>query len=282
MALLFTRIFITGAPLLKLPTVKPPNVDTSTFRPNPRRLMTSIPTLHAFYDYFLALPAADINTFSGFDWGGLILTVVLGYRMSFPLHNCPEWDDREARRHVRFGEYVDRLCRMGDAAEDGEDIHARLTPATSGQKTMDVLSASKVVLAVVRKKFQRRVNKLEQAAKQQQQQSGSILQAMWAAATGIAGGAHQPGMDMPWQGAQQADAAASGPGCPMLDGSLEPFYPYWDETFAASHLGVPGGVGIGAASVPEQQQSTAAAYDNDVWGTIMMGWAQDNITFEGM
>ncbi|KAK3363295.1 hypothetical protein B0T25DRAFT_587272 [Lasiosphaeria hispida] len=285
-AVLFTHIFIIGAPLLKLPSTRPTNADPSTFRPSPQRLLPVVPWLHALFDYCLALSSTEINAFVGTDWGSMILAVILGYRMSFPLPACPEWDDREARRQVRFDKYIDRLCRLGDDS-DGEDIRANLTPASS-QKSMDILSASKVVLGVVRTKYRRRVAKLEQppppppqAQLPTQPQQLGMAQAAWAMPP-------HSGLDM---------SREPGPGCPMLDGSLETYYPYWDETFAANHLGGPPiseqggaaagvGKGVGAASTGVEgdagaQQEPPVVF-NDLWATMTMGWTQDDINFEGL
>lgn len=137
-ATLFTRVFLFGAPLLKIPSAKlklPVARGTgsgsggrssnsgdavASFTADPARLMAAIPHLHALYDYFLSLPADELGAFIGIEWGSLILAVILGFRMSLPLAAvgaagavCPEWDDRKAREQVRFGEYVERLCRLG-------------------------------------------------------------------------------------------------------------------------------------------------------------------------
>ncbi|KAK3940568.1 hypothetical protein QBC46DRAFT_458876 [Diplogelasinospora grovesii] len=279
----FTRIFLSGAPLLKLPSVKLPNIDSSsTFRADPHRLASVIPALHATYDHFLTLPAAEINAFSGVDWGSFILAVILGFRMSFPLAVCPEWDDKEARRQIRFGEYLDRLCRMGkDRDEDGEEIRARLTPAASSQKSMDVLNASKIVLGVVRKKFQRRLAKLEPpppppppAARAGMPHPGHGIIGNTAGTVG--------------DSALQLDAGFGG--CPMMDGSLEPYYAYWDETFSDpsslnprhhhhhhhAHSGL-------ATLPPDMGQGMTATSYQDLWAAMTMGWAHtDDINFDGI
>ena len=132
---------------------------------------------------------------------------------------------------------------------------------------MDVLSASKVVFGVVRKKYQKRVAKIEsrvppsgpstsvlqqtsqqglgigglhhqammhdaqqQQQEQQQQQQQQQLNLMMAAATQ----AH-PGLNLSSVTAtttsMQLDASMTG--CPVMDGSLDPYFPYWDEEFPA-------------------------------------------------
>jgi len=225
-----------------------------------------VPTLHAILEFFLGLPAGEINAFCGADWGSLILALVVGYRLSFPLPDFPDWDDAHARRVVRFDEYLDRLCRMGDGS-DSEDIRAGLEssqpPTAALRHSMDVLSASKVVIGVVRDKYNRRVRKLDAPPPA----TKGIVRTMWAAATGGGGSSIPAPVPQP--------PVIPGTECPMLDGSAEQYYPYWDETFAANHLAPQGGF----AGIDEQQQQQY----NDLWSTISMGWGgQDNIDFEGL
>lgn len=259
-ALLSTRIFIGGAPLLKISSAPPPlsrttpAAPTHTLRPSPARLLALLPSLHALYDLFLALPASELNALGGIDWGNLILGVVLGYRLSFPLPDCPEWDDGAARATVvRFGEHLEKLVNMG-----GEGVQPG---------RMDVLSASKVVLRVLEEKFRRRVARLEPKRR-------GVVGALWAVATGQG------------QGEGERVATGTGTGCPMLDGSMEAYFPVWDETFAVGrgvggqHQG--GGVGVGMDGTGMGMMGGIAVgtgeempYGNDLWATISMGWAQD-------
>jgi len=172
---------------------------------------------------------------------------------------------------------------MGDG-NDSEDIRAGLTV---GRHRTDVLSASKVVIGVVRDKYKRRVRKLEQ----QQEAAGvagggGIMQAMWNVATG-AGKAPQQTQ----QRQQQPVPVMPGTECPMLDGSVDTFYPYWDETFSANHLGPSGvgrgggisrafdggsgGDGMGSGDAQGQQQQQQQQPYPDLWSTISMDWAQE-------
>ncbi|KAK3330612.1 hypothetical protein B0H66DRAFT_69338 [Apodospora peruviana] len=340
---LFAHIFLSGAPLLKLPSRKLPSLDSATaFRADPQRLASVIRPLHIAYDYFLGLQAVEINAFTGVHWGSFILAIILGFRMSFALAVCPGWDEKEARRQLRFGEYIDRFCRSlgGDETGDSDDIQASLNAylASGGAstqptqlKTLDILSASKVVLGVVRKKYQRRLAKLEPPPKQQQQETQTALPTP-ATAPGLTL-QQQPDMqqanmlagigmmDIPIAAPIGSSDSSSGSspmqldstmvGCPMMDGSMEPYYPYWDETFTApplhhSHphpqqqqMSVDGGGGGsgggaiggeetilpgGASVAPEQQPTTTTSGHNDLWGAMTMGWAaaQNDINFDGI
>ncbi|KAL2019598.1 hypothetical protein VTK56DRAFT_9495 [Thermocarpiscus australiensis] len=294
-ATLFTRIFLSGAPLLKLPSSKyPSSLDASTaaattsFRANPQRLLSVIPHLHALLEYFLSLPPAELNAFVGVEWAALILAVVLGFRMSFPLAVCPEWDDGAARRLLRFGEYLERLRGMGrgmgvggagqgqgQGQGQGEDAGNKLASGSKGvggdgaqRSGMDVLSASQVVLEVVKRKYVKRVAAIEGPAAQrrqreredhrlllQQQQEKEAMPAVppYPEFLSTAAAAGYPALPDPPPG-----------GCPMMDGSLEPYFQYWDEAFtndmAASAFAVP------AELDAEMQQ-------NDLWAAMTMGWA---------
>ncbi|KAK4125275.1 hypothetical protein N657DRAFT_570671 [Parathielavia appendiculata] len=285
---LFTRVFLSGAPLLKLPSVKLPPLDSSSaFRADSQRLMSVIPALHELYEYLLSLDPADVNSFVGIEWGALILSVILGFRMSFPLAVCPEWDDRAAREAVRFGEYIDRFCEMGRSkdGESGAEVKAsvaaanndNVAPALGGQqRSMDVLTASKIVLDMVKTKFMRRVAKLEGLAAAQQRQQQQHVAAMLAEA------APHP---LPMQSSNAHDPAVGG--CPMMDGSLEAYYKYWDETFSnnlvaastSAATGRPGGADdTGQVGV----ESAGAGLPNDLWTALTMGWAQEGMSFNGL
>jgi hypothetical protein len=300
LAILFTRVFLSGAPLLKLPSAKiAPALDGSAaFRADPARLIAVVPALHALYDFLLGLAPRDFNAFIGVEWGALILSIILGFRMSFPLLVCPEWDDRAARQVVRFEEYITRFCRLGDGGGGAAEVGAIPPPsapvpgAAAGQaKSMDVLSASRIVLDMVKRKFMRRLVKLEgtrKREKQQQQQEKEQVEALLAAAAAAAphpmpapiAASSRAGREVPVH-----DSATSG--CPMMDGSLEPYYPYWDETFnnglAAAGAFVPvtqGGEQAAGAAVPPEPGSVELP--DDLWTAMTMGWAQGDINFDAV
>ncbi|KAL1843278.1 hypothetical protein VTJ49DRAFT_2387 [Mycothermus thermophilus] len=313
-AVRFARVFLSGAPLLKFPSAKlkprpTPDAPSSMLRADTQRLVSAIPALHDLYECFLSLGPADFNAFTGAEWSSLILAIILGFRMSFPLVACPEWDDVAARSEVRFGEYIERFCRMGGAgSEHAADIRARLASAAAGvdgtakqqpPRSMDVLSASKVVLEMVKAKFWRRVARLEggsasqaqrrQQVQQEQQQQHQPHQNSQQQhqhqihlppSTTTAAAYPPPTVSIvnPWSTAPPPPPSAvpghndgSITGCPMMDGSLESFYPYWDETFTNHHSagagkGAPGpgfgvmfGSGGGSSSGYEDQMSTSAS-----------------------
>ncbi|EAQ89619.1 hypothetical protein CHGG_06238 [Chaetomium globosum CBS 148.51] len=254
----------------------------------------------------LGLAPREFNAFIGVEWGALILSIILGFRMSFPLLVCPEWDDGAARGVVRFEEYITRFCRLGEGA--GGEVRAIPPPAVPGvgvvpgaaagqAKSMDVLSASRIVLDMVKRKFMRRLVKLEGTRKRQQEEEEKQGQeALLAAAAAAAAAAAPHPISVPTtsgstsgrvgRGAPVHDSATSG--CPMMDGSLEPYYPYWDETFnnglaATSSAFVAeaqgGGQGTGAAAPPEPG---SVELPDDLWTAMTMGWAQGDINFDAV
>lgn len=65
-----------------------------------------------------------------------------------------------------------------------------------------------------------------------------------------------------------------------MDGSLEPFYPYWDETFnsnaiAMSFTAGPGSAHLGAGVAARQNEMDPAGVGlpNDLWMAMTMNWA---------
>ncbi|KAK4659964.1 hypothetical protein QC762_114960 [Podospora pseudocomata] len=284
--LLFTPLFLSGAPLLKLPSTKlTPLLDPSqtTFRADASKLSSLIPTLREFYSYFLSLPAQEINAFMGQEWGSFILVIILGFRMCFPMAICPEWDDKLARERIGMGEFLGKMC--GDAARE---------EGGKGKGTsMDVLSASRIVLGVVKKKFDRRVQRVEREQREEQErQRGLIGRVVEGLGLGLGGGGGGQVAGGGGEGGGGHDGSIGG--CPMMDGSMEGYYAYWDETFADTaglggggfqgpNVGPMGGGGTTTTTggIPQQQQ-TMPQVSGDLWGTMTMAWAQGGMTFDGM
>ncbi|KAK4145061.1 uncharacterized protein C8A04DRAFT_10993 [Dichotomopilus funicola] len=299
LVVLYSRVFLSGAPLLKLPSRKLPlacqqNAEAAagtTFRADPHRLASVIPWLHQLYDFFLSLTPTDFNAFVGVEWRALIMAVILGFRMSFPLPLCPGWDAVAARPVLRFGEYVERLCRMGDG-KSAECVVAESNGRTKGDgggsssggseqpqpqqqpgpvKSMDVLGASKIVLEMVRRKYVKRIAKAE-AARAEASAALTALQDQHM--SGPAARAQPP--------SAAQDPATSG--CPMMDGSLDPYYPYWDETFntdlgMGSSSFAPHGAQVGSAGQVGLGPG-GTALPNDLWATLTTGWQQEDVDLD--
>lgn len=240
---LFTEFFLLGGSILRLPTTKaaplpPPSSSSSgadPLLPNLTRLTGCVVAASQFLALFVppspstpaAVSSAALSHFSSGDWGRLVLAIVVAMRLSFPLPECPEYDSSWARSQLGFGAFLGAMTR---------EAQLDLTEAS---KRADVASASRIVLAVVKEKYEKRL-----AALLQEQQ----------------GQMHVP--------------QKSGPKCPMLDGSLESYFPLWD--------------GSGAPlSIPPLSFEDGLMMDGDnelldAWADEAMNWIdpeQDDDTF---
>lgn len=249
-ATLFTKISVQGYKLLKFPYYNSqkqtqPSQDSVVDR---NRLWSSAQTLRTWYDYISSLPNSEFANFSAIDWGQFVAMTIVGLRLSFPLpSDCPSWDHTAAREVVGLGSFLERFTHESSDA-------ANLTPASSkSSSSTDVLSASKVVLGVVKRKYEKRLAALEKVS------------------------LAQPPHPMP------ADADVGLRKCPMFDGSLDPFIESWDDTFIdPSSLANASFMDPGLAAVPgagSSSDSQPVVY-HDLWATMTMGWSQDN--FENM
>lgn len=178
-SVLFGNFFGLVASLLKPPREWRSRAATEDALPT-ERIVTSVRLLRCYFDYIVELEDAAFSCFTCVDWAKFVMCTVLGVRLSFSLDTNPDYDAAWARSQLRLGEF------MGDVCGDGD-----LAPAT---KMVDVLSASKVVMRMVKQKYDRRVAALE-VTEQQQQRDMTI-------------------------------------GCPMIDGSLSEYVPVWDADFS--------------------------------------------------
>ncbi|GJN81286.1 hypothetical protein PLIIFM63780_004819 [Purpureocillium lilacinum] len=210
---MFNSIYLDGGAILKLPQgTYSASLCSGPLPPTASKLRDATCKLKLFLDHVSNLEEPTFLAFTLNDWTRLILAIILALRLSFPVSQCPEFDTAWARSQLQFGDFLARMCREED-----------LTPAS---KKVDVLSASRVVMRVVRDKYERRVR--------------AALE-----------GAALPG---------------KGPGCPMLDGSLEQYFPIWDAGFAP--MGTPHG------HAPDGSGGTSAQpVFHDLWATMTMGWA---------
>ncbi|KAK1763596.1 hypothetical protein QBC33DRAFT_242303 [Phialemonium atrogriseum] len=275
LSLLFARVFLSGAPLLKLPAPKRPPTDpalATASRADPVRLAAAIPRLHALLDFALALPAAELNAFTVVEWGAFILAVILGFRMSFPLPvACPAWDDGRARREIGFGGYLEGMASMGGGGRGGENVAAASASSSCSRKNVDVLSASKVVLEVVRQKYEKRLARIER------QQLARRRQSEMQSSSGMGLGADLD-LSMPLD-PMELDKAMQG--CPMMDGSLDSYFPHWDESFTTANPSMLAGTGMDNSPRGGESKTQPAGFP-DLWATMTMGWALPDLDFNGL
>ncbi|POS77232.1 hypothetical protein DHEL01_v204366 [Diaporthe helianthi] len=247
-ASLFTEILLHGYTLLRFPyhnAQKRPQLLQEDALVEPTGLRECAKSLRIWYEYVSSLPAAEFGNFSAIEWGRFVGMTILGLRLSFPLpKDCPSWDHAAAREILGLGSFLEKFT---DESSDA----ASLTPASSKSSSgTDVLSASKVVLGVVKRKYEKRLAALEKAA------------------------LAQPPYTVP------ADTDSGLRKCPMFDGSLDPFIQQWDDTFLdLSSLVNTSFIGPGPTSVPGQgpRSDTQPVVCHDLWATMTMGWSQENL-----
>ncbi|KND88016.1 hypothetical protein TOPH_07283 [Tolypocladium ophioglossoides CBS 100239] len=209
---MFIGFYLDGCSLLKLPRAVP--LGNPSLPPTPSKLYDCTVKLKKFLDHFLALDEAAFLCFTLNDWGRLVLSVILALRLSFPAPECPNFDTSWARSHLRLDQFLSRMCQETDL--------------TSASKKVDVLSASRVVMGVVKEKYERRLRALE---------------------------------------ASQAAPSGKSHGCPMLDGSLEQYYPLWDAAFGSTAMPQP---------LVGPSETTSQPVFHDLWATMTMGWANES------
>lgn len=216
-AILFTEIFLLAGPVYRLTSVSKVG-DPSLGPPIPApRLERCLTLLRSLFDFIVNLDKAALIEMSSIDWGRFIQATIVAIRLSFPLPLCPEWDHARAREQLQFDSYLAKLSTH----------HEELTPST---KSMDVLSASKVVFAVIRRKYEGRVANID-----------------------------TPVNKLP----------RSMRGCPMFDGTLDAYFPIWDQD--AHQNGTHG-------LVPPMPDGTLTMANGqpvyaDLWATMTMGWS---------
>ncbi|KAI8683151.1 hypothetical protein NCS56_00439000 [Fusarium sp. Ph1] len=178
---LFFDIFLQGGAVFYLTRkIAPPGL----VHPPTSRLRSCVINLRALFDYLTDLGQSGFMSFTSVDWTKFVLSVILAVRLSFPMSEVKDWDHAWAREELRFEAFLETMC-------DGAD----LTPVST---RVDVLSAGRVVLRVVKEKYDRRVAMLNMTA------------------------SHGKG---------------PGPqGCPMFDRSMEPYISAWDTGFDMSSV----------------------------------------------
>ncbi|OLN97254.1 hypothetical protein CCHL11_07711 [Colletotrichum chlorophyti] len=211
---IFSEIFLLAAPIFRLRSTAKMGDDVGPPIPV-SRLERCLTLLRSFFDYIVNLDRNAFAELSATDWGYFIQATIVAIRVSFPMPLCPEWDHARAREQLQFDSYLSRLS--ADAEE--------LTPSS---KSMDALAASRVIFAVIKRKYEARV-----------------------ASVGT------PVHNLP----------RSVRGCPMLDGSLDQYFPVWDQDLSrnGTHGLVPPANGM---------MGGQAAY-NDLWTTMNMSWPED-------
>jgi hypothetical protein len=236
-ARLFTDLYLNGGCLLALPRPRHNNASPGPLPPSPSKVAAILPSLKLYLSETICLDQPAFLAFTSADWAHLVLAIILAFRLSLPLPECPAFDHVSARAELRLGDFLDAMCRETDLA--------------AASKKVDVLSASRVVFRIVKTKLDRHVG---------------LANMRDAAAAAVASSSSAPFTSA------TARSAAAGI-CPMLDGSVDQYLPLWDPTFPAMDTAVgptPPDVSGGTTASKLQQPVF-----HDLWATMTMGWARD-------
>lgn len=218
LATMFVAFYLESGTLLKIP--RPLHRHGSSLPLLASKLHLCVGHLKEFLTYVVSLDQTDFLSFTGVEWARLVLAIILAIRLSFPpVLECPEWDTAWARSQLNFSEFLNHMCREID-----------LTPSS---KKVDVLSASRVIIRMVKEKYDRRLALLN----------------------------------------TQAETPTRGT-CPMLDGSLEQYFPFWDAGIGVNSPGQAMGQVMG--QVTGQSGTAAQPVFHDLWATMTMSWAEED------
>ncbi|KAK1240982.1 hypothetical protein MKX08_000956 [Trichoderma sp. CBMAI-0020] len=207
---------------------QPKNRASRPIFPSIAKLQSCVAEVRTMLDFVSDLDQSAFAAFSCNDWMKVVITVIVAFRLSFPLTELPAWDDVWARNELHFDEFLTHIC-------EGSDL---ITVNTR----VDAVSASRVVLRVVKDKYDRRI-------------ALSTRTNTVAAAAG-------PVMESPWSSGVR--------GCPMTDRKMEPYISAWDSL---SGVGNATPSPLHRAEGKENEQREA----HDLWATMTMDWADNTI-----
>lgn len=253
LALLFTRIHINAAPLVPTPLAKKAQRSPTPplHRPDVGRLESVIPRIREVFEFILTLRKGELNSFSGTDWARYIIVIILAFKLSFPVEGLAEWRDGWARGEIGLGGFLERLGGIGGEREEREEGGG----VASSVAGVDVLSASQVVLELVKRKWEKRAGRMDRREERRQEQQKCP---------------HQPGVNVAELEPMGLDRSMQG--CPMMDGSVDSYVSLWDESFVAEAGSSNMFSGIGG----EEQMTEMPPLDAypDLWGSMTTDWAE--------
>jgi hypothetical protein len=224
LANLYAEFFLYGGPLLKMPRTA--TNEKLGLQPEADRLRQCFQYLRRFFDHTHRMSPTEFANFSAMEWIKFVLAVILCMRISFPILECPAWDDARARAELQFDGFLARMCEKNPG---------------KGFASTDVSSASRIILELVRTKYQRRAAALQTA------------------------------------GASKAARAGGPRGCPMLDPAMEQYFPLWDPSLAIPNSSSAGTsvttTSDTARDVPMLPVGGEQPVYHDLWSTMTVGWA---------
>lgn len=220
------ELYLNSAGILKKPRPRKSTREDESLDPEPLRLIAATGATRRFLDHILTLNRQEFSTLTAVDWCRIVITIILAVRLSLPLSNCSEFDTSWARSQIGLSDFLNQICAQHD------------TEPSPG--VVDTLHATRVILKVVQRKFEQRV----QAAEVQE------IAAM--------------------QGMAQI-------GCPLLDGSLDQYLAQWNpDTSSGPCARNSAAVMENHSGSRGQERSSHAGQQpvfHDIWATMTMGWA---------
>ncbi|KAI0154169.1 hypothetical protein GGR57DRAFT_118520 [Xylariaceae sp. FL1272] len=271
LATLITHAYLLVGPLFRScrPSAKDPQEPVRN-----ECLLLAAHKIRAFFEFIATLPSAELSGFAGADFGRVILAVIIGYRLSFPLLRlCHNYDVAQGRKIVDFAAILNRLCEpdaepIADA--DGGSKGKTNEPEgdnTKHAKKTDAVTAFKIVLRCVKDKFEEKSKSMEHAA----------------------------------MGAEMFTNAGKQSLCPMLNGNMQEYFPLWSgqqrDVMAGSYatsqasssnlvtdplsgqiidLG-PDFVGSMGSGMGMETLTDRPIVYNDLWSTMTMGWGAGDL-----
>jgi hypothetical protein len=199
---------------------------------SPIRLAAAMPPMLRLLDDLASLPSATLNNLTSAHWCRVIMGIIALFRLSFPApKGCSDWDPAVHAPNVDFGAVLEQLAHLGETADGGR----KTSDDSSGpSREIDVVTASRLVMDSVLKKFREKRRRFEQ---QQQQQQGERERERERELARLA--PSSPAQAAQWQykapGGELDASATPEPhlqdqsivGCPMLNGSLKQFMEQW-------------------------------------------------------
>ncbi|KAG5987711.1 hypothetical protein E4U43_004970 [Claviceps pusilla] len=184
----FMKIYLDGGRLLRAMARAPLPSDIHAWPAMPcsnESLRNCAIGLAALYGDMMSVDSCEFGHFTLAEWSSLILATILGMRLSFQVADCPEFDTQWARSQLKLDEFLAHMSH-----------HRQPNPPDSNSSSgkADVLSASSMVMSLVRDKYHARLRTLETTSSPCPQH---VIR------------------------------------CPMLDGSMDPYLPLWNASSLA-------------------------------------------------
>lgn len=108
-----------------------------------QKIHSAVYSLKTFLQLVLSLEESIFLNFVTMDWGKIVVALILALRLSFPISSCPEFDSSWSRNELQFDIFLDKFS---------------MDPGlTEISKKVDIYSATKVIVGVVKEKYYRQL-----------------------------------------------------------------------------------------------------------------------------